>query len=794
MKNSITFSSNPAPKKSISSLAAKGRSISLSNGPTLAALSGSMAVTSGEGIQVGPDLTKQQESMQLFERIPIVWTRRRGETGGVLIAPKATECRFVTPSEPRQEPYISNNKIHYRTVNLDLPNTVKAYYHLVVSEGKLGGIQVRDVFQGRCRVGQFSQSYSKRAGKWSPGNFLKDVYRNVIYFYSDVNSSNVDFILSENALIAKAVPAPVSCGTAGTYEGLTTFSFAVEYVNGSDPYDIELEDQGFWKRQIHLFIRNGAQTTRLLDNTYGSSDNLADLYLWLLTKNRRMAPQQIDYDSLRAAARFMDANGLLWNGVLSEPQSISDWINSIGRYFLVRETKIGGRYGLRPLLPVTASGAIDTGTLSPSWVFDSVAVENGSYSITYRDAENRRPFQAIMAWRQQGDDGLSGITRSSAAIYDDTPSWAPIEEHDLTRFATSEIHAVKAGIFDQAKRRYVTHTAKAKIRPGYYDSRLGEGDLIAIQLDRNDLDGINDPLVEWYWVTSMDAARDGALSLELEQCPVDAYGRSLVALDVAQATAPGDLFITGNMGPSCDADPSRATDQSVPAEDALSRTREEVYFYNKYGRFPDNNEYASGPIGPIASASGGAKAGYAGQPLAPPARPPSPPKRPDPKPPSPPEEPLGPEKWPDLPPGCSIVCSYDENGVKRVCRMECQPPGDPSGTPIPSPPVGKQDLPDTQTVWAALVTWVTPNGGGITIVTETITTLPPGGHCYIIGWANLAKRKVAIMVKAPGVPDVVYLTFDSTQYIGANLESVSLFSYPANDPTKTKTYSTFDGT
>ena len=242
MKNSITFSSNSASKKSISSLAAKGRSISLSNGPTLAALSGSMAVTSGEGIQVGPDLTKQQESMQLFERIPIVWTRRRGQTGGVLIAPKATECRFVTPSEPRQEPYISNNKIHYRTVNLDLPNTVKAYYHLVVSEGRLGGIQVRDVFQGRCRVGQFSQSYSKRAGKWSPGNFLKDVYRNVIYFYSNVNSSNVDFILSENALIAKAVPAPVSCGTAGTYEGLTTFSFAVEYVNGSDPYDIELED------------------------------------------------------------------------------------------------------------------------------------------------------------------------------------------------------------------------------------------------------------------------------------------------------------------------------------------------------------------------------------------------------------------------------------------------------------------------------------------------------------------------------------------------------------------------
>ncbi len=40
----------------------------------------------------------------------------------------------------------------------------------------------------------------------------------------------------------------------------------------------ELTRNGKAKRQIHLFIRNGVETTRLLDNTYGSSNNLADLY------------------------------------------------------------------------------------------------------------------------------------------------------------------------------------------------------------------------------------------------------------------------------------------------------------------------------------------------------------------------------------------------------------------------------------------------------------------------------------------------------------------------------------
>lgn len=642
------------------------------------------------GIEIQSPLNGNQLAMLLFERVPIVWARRVGDVGGVLVSPKASECRFSTPS-------VSGTPIG---------NAVAASYHLVVSDGRIGGIQVRDVFHGRCRVGQFSQSYSKRAGTWAPGNFLAAVY-------------------AGSQLLANAVPAPTFCGTTGSYEGLTTFSFRVTYFNGFDANNYGLPDQGFWKRQVHLFIRNGAQTTRLLDNTYGSSNNLADLYLWLLTRNGRTSEQQIDRDSLFVAARFMQFNGLFWNGVLREPTSISDWINSIGRFLLIRETKRGGRYGLRPLLPVTSTGAIDTGPLTPEWVFDSNAIEPGSYSMAFRDAESRRPFRAEMAWRQQGDDGLSGITRSTPYYYVDTPEYAPIEEFDITQFCTLEIHAARAGMFEQAKRRYCTHTAQVTLVPGAYDGRLGEGDLIAIQLDREDLDGVDDPIIEWYSVVSMEASREGRLTLSLEHFPVDSLGRSLIALDVANATAAGDQFITGDTGPSCDEDPSRATNTSIPAEDALSRTREEVYFYNKYGRFPDNNEYSATPGGQstalgASSSSGGGGGGNGGgggsaQPL--------------PRPPSAPNNPYGPPDWPTGPTGAPA---------------DGKPP-----LPIPPPPA-------TRAQWIVVMSWKSGIDGTFLLYEETVTTFGVNeGYCYITGTSGFGSGLNVIVAKVDTVNNVI---------------------------------------
>lgn len=539
---------------------------------------------------------------------------------------------------------------------------------------------MKDVFQGRCRVGQFSQSYSPQtAGTWTPGNFLVDVY-------------------SGMQLIANKVQAPTQCGTVGTHKDLTTVSFSVTYFNGFDANGVGLPDRGFWKRQIHLFIRNGTETTRLLDNAYGSSNNLADLYLYLLNNDNRTAAVQIDRESMVEAARFMDANGLYWNGILSEPASIGDWMSKIGPYFLVRETKISGRYGLRPLLPTTSTGAIDTGPLNPKWVFDGEAIIDNSYTGQLVPADARRSYRALAAWRQQGSDGLSRMTRTTVVAYDDTPPEAPIEEHNLYQFATHELQVARAMRFAQAKRRYVTHTATVAIKAGYWDPTLGEGELIAVQLDREDVDGVSSPLRQFYWITKLTHGREGVATLELEHCPVDAQNRSLIARDVAAVTVENVILQTGDSAPNCDADSGRATDCSIPAPDQQSWTGEEVWFYGRYGRRPASGEYARGgfslgggsPAGPPGGAPGGGGGGGGGAPAAP-------------LPPTGPVDPPGIPAWPGTPEG----------------------PADPPLPPTPPTSYTKYDLLQT---YEAAASWVT--GVRLTQITISVSA---GSTAWISG-------------------------------------------------------------
>ena len=136
-----------------------------------------LAFLTAQGGVVGTPLTKggasgadnldqKQRSAVVGEPIPIVFCRRTGGTGGLLISPPATEARFSD----------------------DASSNITASYHLVLSDGQIDSIQVRDVFQRACRVGSFTQTYDRRAGTFVAGNFID-------------NTPNLE--------------APTYCGTSG---------------------------------------------------------------------------------------------------------------------------------------------------------------------------------------------------------------------------------------------------------------------------------------------------------------------------------------------------------------------------------------------------------------------------------------------------------------------------------------------------------------------------------------------------------------------------------------------------
>jgi hypothetical protein len=485
---------------------------------TLAMESGMVRAPLAEGAAQGDtQLDSKQRAAAIGEPVPIVFCRRdeTAGTGGVLISPAATEARF------------SN----------DASNAVTASYHLVLSEGRIGSIQVRDVFQRSCRVGSHSQTYDRRAGTWEPGNYI---------------TAHAGYTTPE---------CPYYCGTIGVYTGMSTLSFTVTIPDRFDQ----------WDRQVHCFIRNGMEVTRLLDNVTGSSNNFADLYNWSLSNCAKLSADQIDYSSLASAARFLHTNGFNCDINITKSQNLGDMVAGIAPYFLLTETRVAGRRGLRPVLPVNSDGTIKTTPVEWTYTFTEDHILPDQLQISYVPPADRKPFAVRAIWRQQLDDD-HGIIRSSEVRLAGEAEEGPYEQHDLSQFCTRENHAVKIAAYIRARRKYTTHTASVSCRTIDFPQTLQAGDIVRLKLYRSSdiaASGLWDYLYQIERITKTAA---GDVSMDLVHFPINGSGVSPIALAVAETFGTGIMLTSNRTGVSCDASPSRASDTSVPAETYQSGT------------------------------------------------------------------------------------------------------------------------------------------------------------------------------------------------------------------------------
>ena len=453
------------------------------------------------------NLDTPQRSIVLGEPVPIAFCRRRNGYGGVLVSPGAGHCRFEN----------------------DASNNVTAYYCLPVSEGQLPGIQVRDAFQGPCRVGSISQTYNRAAGNWQPGNFIVE---------------RTGYTKPE---------ASYYCGSVGAYPDITTVSYKITV---PDPLD-------FWKKQVHFYLRGGMQVTRLTDGQFGPSDNFADLAKWMLLNCGRFPASLIDTTRLAATAQFLENTNLTCNCYITQSTNYLDYLSKWAPSFLVCESSVNGKRGLRPLLPTTAANVIDTGAITPVFTFTEDHILPGSLEIQYTTLTERRPFVVQLNWRQQLEDDF-GIIRTAEVRYNGTADNGPYESHDLSEFCTREEHAVKVGAYILSRRVNTTHTIRFSARPTANTTVVTQADIIRVRLARASSGGGTSYHDFLYQVQRITKTLAGELSYECTHFPVDAQGRSLFALDVAAATGSGILLDSNKSGLGCDL--NSKTDTTVPPE------------------------------------------------------------------------------------------------------------------------------------------------------------------------------------------------------------------------------------
>jgi hypothetical protein len=428
-----------------------------------------------------------------------------------LIAPGATEARF------------ENNAA----------NDVTVYYHLVISEGQIDSIPVKDVFQRACRLGSHTQTYDRRAGVWLPGNYI-------------VERTGFD-----------KPEASSYCGSVGSYPRMSTLSFRNTVPNGFDQ----------WRKQVHLFIRGGMYVTRLIDSVLGPSDNFADLFLWMLQNSGRVPAALIDQPALLDAATFLEANGFTCNVEIKEATNILDFVANWAPYFLLGESSSGGKKGLRPLLPTNANGTIKVTAIEPEYTFnESLIVEDG-FSIEYINYADRLPFVAQLTWRQElGTD--AAILRTSQVKFENTSADGPYESYDLSEFCTSEDHAVKIGTYIVVRRATVTHNISFVARPQAHNTILSPGSIIRVVFRRDsssDAPSVHD---YYYQVERITKTLTGDVGYECSHFPIDSEKRSIVSLYVANTVGNGVLFTSNQTGVTCDL-PGRDTDDTIPDEEFM---------------------------------------------------------------------------------------------------------------------------------------------------------------------------------------------------------------------------------
>ena len=464
-----------------------------------------------DGATGGSSLDVDQRACELGSPVPIVFARRRNNKGGILIAPGATEARF------------ENNAA----------NDVTAYYHLVISEGEVDSIPVKDVFQRACRVGSHTQTYNRRAGVWLPGNYI-------------VERTGLD-----------KPEASSYCGSVGLYPQMSTLSFRNTVPNGFDQ----------WRKQVHLFIRGGMYVTRLVDSVAGPSDNFADLFLWMLQNSGRVPAALIDQPALLDAATFLEANGFTCNSEIKEATNILDFAANWAPYFLLGESSNGGKKGLRPLLPTNANGTIKILAIDAEYTFNEGLIVEDSFSIEYINYADRLPFVAQLTWRQElGTD--AAILRTSQVRFENTSAAGPFESYDLSEFCTSEDHAVKIGTYIVVRRATVTHNISFVAKPQAHNTILSPGSIIRVLFARDSNSEAPSVHDYFYQVERITKTLTGDVGYECSHFPIDSEGRSIVSLYVANTVGNGVLFTSNQTGVTCDL-PGRADDDTIPDEEFM---------------------------------------------------------------------------------------------------------------------------------------------------------------------------------------------------------------------------------
>ncbi len=205
----------------------------------------------------------------------------------------------------------------------------------------------------------------------------------------------------------------------------------------------------------------------------GPSNLFTDLVFYLLTnemggaggllKMNENNAFLLNEDDFKETSRFLYAQKLFFNGVLGDKTNLRQYITDVAPYFLCNFVIMDGKFSLKPAIPHMAdSGQINLGPVPIEQLFTNGNILEDSYKLEYLRSEERRPFKAVVRYRQEVKNKLPEEkvveVKLPGQLEEHGLTLLPQEQFDLTQFCTSENHAIQVAKYFLGLRKLVTHT------------------------------------------------------------------------------------------------------------------------------------------------------------------------------------------------------------------------------------------------------------------------------------------------------------------------------------------------
>jgi hypothetical protein len=222
---------------------------------------------------------------------------------------------------------------------------------------------------------------------------------------------------------------------------------------------------------LSAFIRRGTPVERLTTSGTSATNLLPEIAYALLTDETigagaSIGAGQVDRDRMVLAARFCQANGFTWDGVISERINLREWIFEQAGYCMLDFTILGGRFSLVPSVPYNSNYTIKyAGRPTIKALFTDGNIRK--MKVTWLSPEERRLFKATCLWRQDTNNGFPETKVLSVRLSDQQggTDGDPEETFDMSGWCTTQKHAYTFARYALKLRQLVDHSVTFETTP-----------------------------------------------------------------------------------------------------------------------------------------------------------------------------------------------------------------------------------------------------------------------------------------------------------------------------------------